>query len=59
VALAFSGVGQRDHAQWPDHRWGHSAQFGVTTGAVLALPALAPVSAYRLRVDHDDTIVEI
>jgi hypothetical protein len=45
------GIGQGDRA--------HGAQFDVTTGAVLAPPAPAPVSGYRLRVDHDDIIVEI
>lgn len=37
----------------------HGAQFDVTTGAVLAPPAPEPVKAYRLRVDHEDLIVEI
>jgi nitrite reductase/ring-hydroxylating ferredoxin subunit len=37
----------------------HGAQFDVTTGAVLAPPAPAPVRVYPLRVDHDDLILEI
>lgn len=37
----------------------HGAQFDVTTGAVLAPPAPEPVTAYRLRVDNDDLILEI
>jgi 3-phenylpropionate/trans-cinnamate dioxygenase ferredoxin subunit len=37
----------------------HGAQFDVTTGAVLAPPAPEPVRAYRVRVDHDDLVVEI
>jgi 3-phenylpropionate/trans-cinnamate dioxygenase ferredoxin component len=37
----------------------HGAQFDVTTGAVLAPPALEPVKAYPLRVDRDDLLVEI
>ena len=37
----------------------HGAQFDVTTGAVLAPPAPEPVTAYRLRVDHDDLVLEI
>jgi hypothetical protein len=32
---------------------------GGTTVPFLPFPALPPVSAYRLRVDHDDIIVEI
>jgi uncharacterized membrane protein len=51
VALAFLGVGHGDRA--------HGAQLDVTTGAVLAPPAPAPVSGYRLRVDHDDITVEV
>jgi 3-phenylpropionate/trans-cinnamate dioxygenase ferredoxin subunit len=37
----------------------HGAQFDVTTGAVLAPPAPEPVTAYRLRVDRDDLVLEI
>ena len=37
----------------------HGAQFDVTTGAVLAPPAPEPVTAYRLRVDNDDLVLEI
>lgn len=37
----------------------HGAQFDVTSGAVLAPPAPEPVKAYRLRVDHDDLVLEI
>jgi 3-phenylpropionate/trans-cinnamate dioxygenase ferredoxin subunit len=37
----------------------HGAQFDVTTGAVLAPPAPEPVTAYRLRVDHDDLVLDI
>ena len=37
----------------------HGAQFDVTTGKVLAPPAPEPVKAYRLRIDHDDLVLEI
>jgi 3-phenylpropionate/trans-cinnamate dioxygenase ferredoxin subunit len=37
----------------------HGAQFDVTTGAVLAPPAPEPVTAYNLRVDRDDLVLEI
>ncbi len=37
----------------------HGAQFDVTTGAVLAPPAPAPVKMYRLRVDRDDLVLEL
>ncbi len=37
----------------------HGAQFDVTTGAVLAPPALEPVKAYPLHVDQGDLVVEI
>jgi 3-phenylpropionate/trans-cinnamate dioxygenase ferredoxin subunit len=37
----------------------HGAQFDVTTGAVLAPPAPEPVTAYPVRVDHDDLVLEI
>ncbi|MGE0361424.1 MAG: Rieske (2Fe-2S) protein [Vicinamibacterales bacterium] len=37
----------------------HGAQFDVTTGAVLAPPAPAPVKTYPLRVVHDDLVLEV
>jgi 3-phenylpropionate/trans-cinnamate dioxygenase ferredoxin component len=37
----------------------HGAQFDVTTGAVLAPPALEPVKAYPLHVDQGNLVVEI
>ena len=37
----------------------HGAQFDVTTGAVLAPPAPAPVNAYPVRVEHDDLVLEL
>ena len=37
----------------------HGAQFDVTTGAVLAPPALEPVKAYPLHVDKDNLVVEV
>ena len=37
----------------------HGAQFDVTTGAVLAPPALEPVKAYPLRVDQGNVMVEV
>lgn len=37
----------------------HGAQFDVTTGRVLAPPALEPLNVYRLQVNGDDLIVEV
>lgn len=37
----------------------HGAQFDVTTGQVLAPPAIEPVKAYPLRVVQDDVVIEI
>jgi 3-phenylpropionate/trans-cinnamate dioxygenase ferredoxin subunit len=37
----------------------HGAQFDVTTGAVLAPPAPAPVKAYPLRVDQGNVVIEV
>lgn len=37
----------------------HGAQFDVTTGAVLAPPAVEPLKAYPLRVEQGQLIVEV
>jgi len=37
----------------------HGAQFDVTTGAVLAPPAPAPVKAYPVRVDNGNLVIEV
>jgi nitrite reductase/ring-hydroxylating ferredoxin subunit len=37
----------------------HGAQFDVTTGAVLAPPALEPVKSYPLRIDQGNLVVEV
>lgn len=37
----------------------HGAQFDVTTGQVLAPPALEPLEVYALEVSGDDLIVEV
>jgi 3-phenylpropionate/trans-cinnamate dioxygenase ferredoxin component len=37
----------------------HGAQFDVTTGAVLAPPALEPVKVYPLRIDQGNVMVEV
>jgi 3-phenylpropionate/trans-cinnamate dioxygenase ferredoxin subunit len=37
----------------------HGAQFDVTTGAVLAPPAIEPVKAYPLRIDQGNIVVEV
>lgn len=37
----------------------HGAQFDVTTGAVLAPPALEPVKAYPIRIEQGHLVVEI
>ena len=37
----------------------HGAQFGVTTGAVLAPPAPEPVKVYPLHVDQGNFVVEV
>jgi len=36
----------------------HGARFDVRTGAVLAMPATAPVPTYRVRVEGDQIQVE-
>jgi nitrite reductase/ring-hydroxylating ferredoxin subunit len=37
----------------------HGAQFDVTTGAVLAPPAPAPLKAYAVRIDRGSLVVEV
>jgi 3-phenylpropionate/trans-cinnamate dioxygenase ferredoxin component len=37
----------------------HGAQFDVRTGAVLAPPAIEPVKAYPLRVEHGNLVIEV
>jgi 3-phenylpropionate/trans-cinnamate dioxygenase ferredoxin subunit len=37
----------------------HGAQFDVTTGAVLAPPALEPVEAYPLRIEQGSLVIEV
>jgi 3-phenylpropionate/trans-cinnamate dioxygenase ferredoxin subunit len=37
----------------------HGAQFDVTTGKVLAPPALEPLRAYPLRLEQGDIVVEV
>ena len=37
----------------------HGAQFDVTTGEVLAPPALEPLKVYRLQVDGGDILVDV
>ena len=37
----------------------HGAQFDVTSGAVLAPPALEPVKAYPIRIEQGNLVVEI
>jgi 3-phenylpropionate/trans-cinnamate dioxygenase ferredoxin subunit len=37
----------------------HGAQFDVTTGAVLAPPALSPVKSYPLRLEDGQITIEI
>ena len=37
----------------------HGAQFDVTTGAVLAPPAVEPVKTYPVRVDQGNLVVEV
>jgi len=37
----------------------HGAQFDVTTGAVLAPPALEPVKSYPLSVDQGHLVIEV
>ena len=37
----------------------HGAEFDVTTGAVLAPPALEPVKSYPVRVDEGNLVVEV
>lgn len=35
----------------------HGARFNVETGAVMALPAYAPLTVYPLQIDGDDILV--
>jgi 3-phenylpropionate/trans-cinnamate dioxygenase ferredoxin subunit len=37
----------------------HGARFDVRTGAALTLPAVFPVSTYRVRIEGDDIYVEL
>lgn len=37
----------------------HGAQFDVTTGAVLAPPAIEPVKTYTVREDENGLVIEI
>jgi 3-phenylpropionate/trans-cinnamate dioxygenase ferredoxin subunit len=37
----------------------HGAQFDVTTGAVIAPPALEPVKAYPLRIDQGNIVLSV
>ena len=37
----------------------HGAQFDVTTGAALTLPAVVPLPTYGVRVEGDDIFVEV
>ena len=37
----------------------HGAQFDVTTGAVLKMPAVESVRTYHVRVDGDSILVEV
>jgi 3-phenylpropionate/trans-cinnamate dioxygenase ferredoxin subunit len=39
--------------------WKHGAQFRVTDGVPVTLPATRPVPVYDIRVDGDDVIVTI
>lgn len=37
----------------------HGAQFDVTTGQVLAPPAVEPVKAYPVRIEQDAVVIEV
>ncbi len=37
----------------------HGARFDVRSGKVLALPAVRPISAYRLKVEGDHILVAL
>lgn len=37
----------------------HGAQFDVTTGDVLSLPATVPVRSYKVKVEGKDILIEI
>jgi 3-phenylpropionate/trans-cinnamate dioxygenase ferredoxin subunit len=37
----------------------HGAVFDVRSGAVLALPAVMPVPAYKVRIEGDDVFVDV
>lgn len=37
----------------------HGARFDIRTGKVLSLPAVAPVTAYEVKVEGDDLYVDV
>ena len=39
--------------------WGHGGRFDLRTGLPTALPAVAPVRAYSVRIDGGDVIVDL
>jgi 3-phenylpropionate/trans-cinnamate dioxygenase ferredoxin subunit len=37
----------------------HGSRFDIRTGAVLSLPAYAPIATYPVRIEGDEVLVEI
>ena len=37
----------------------HGAQFDITSGAVLSLPATSPVASYQVKVENETILVQI
>lgn len=57
-AMAYLSEGELldgHRVQCPDH----GAIFDLKTGEALALPAVAPVEAFKILIEGDDVVVEI
>jgi 3-phenylpropionate/trans-cinnamate dioxygenase ferredoxin subunit len=39
--------------------WGHGARFDLTTGRATALPAVAPIRTYPIRIEGEDVLVDV
>ena len=37
----------------------HGAEFDITTGEALCLPAIEPIEVYELKIDGDDILVKV
>jgi len=39
--------------------WGHGARFDLATGRATALPAVAPIRTYPIRIEGEDVLVDV